>query len=138
MNTYGKIIFLIVLTALAGCGSSVNRNVPAIIGVWEGIDPNGAKMTFTFRPNNTVSLVIVGKETINCTGKYIIKTSKNPMWIDLYEFDHESLKGGAFRGLIAFENENFLRLEGSFGNKKRARGRPSSFSDSSYKLSRVQ
>lgn len=136
MKNYACAIVLITVMMLAGCGSAVNRDKSAFIGAWEGFDPNGAKTTVTFMSGDMVSILSAGDREIHVNGSYRINSSEDPMWLDMFEFDHEELEDMVFKGIISLENVNRIMIEGHFSNENDSRERPASFSGSALTFDR--
>src|SRR5262249_5542223 len=120
----------------AAAGESAH---PSIVGKWVGRAANGDKITYLFKPDNTV-LWSVDTEDFpgRVSARYVIDYPTQPVHLDVFEFGFPSLAEFIFLGILEFDGPTRFKL---FGTPEKFSGdakRPRAFTPEAIVFSKVE
>ena len=92
---------------------SPSEGTPSLIGKWVGHAPNGDKITYVFKPDDTVLWTVEATDFPGAvSAKYTVDYSTKPIHIDIFDFGLSALKDYILLGVIEFDSASRLRLYG--------------------------
>ena len=125
---------IICLVVVVGCG----KKSPSIVGKWIGEAPNGDKITYEFKQDNTVLWTVHAKDSPgSVSAKYVVDYSTNPVNLDIFEFNLLALNEFIFLGIVEFHGDNKMLLYGEPSEYNKG-SRPTGFSDDAIEFSRSE
>lgn len=120
-------------SVLAGDNSNFN-----LVGKWFAEAHNGDKITYIFKKDGDVDWIVDAKASQGgiIKAKYKIDTSKDPITVDMFDFDLEQLKQFKFLGIISVKDKDTILMEGKPSPKTSSSHRPKEFSSQALEFKR--
>ena len=89
-------------------------------GDWTGVGPDGAKVSFSFKPNNTLLWVVEDPgTTVSTRAKYRLNTIVIPHAIEIFDIQDGAARGEALRGIFELQSDGRLKLDASIGYREK-------------------
>jgi hypothetical protein len=110
----------------------------SLVGKWVGKAPNGDKITYVFKEDDTVIWTVdTANNPGSITAKYTVDYTTTPIHIDIFEFSFPSLKGYTFLGVLEFDGTSSFRLKGEPRKQGLGAKRPERLGDDAILFSKV-
>ena len=142
MNKHVTILSFIIVSIFVSfvlSSPAQSQSSPDIVGTWMGYDQTDWPVMLIFKKDMTLRVML---REFTWDTPYVIDNSKNPVSIDIDDFESEEITGvnqrdyrlpeTRFLGIVSFsDNGNTMMLEGYDG-----KGRPEKFSEKAIRLTR--
>ena len=100
-----------------------------ILGKWIAQAPNGDRITYNFRNDDTVFWTVNAESSPGTvSAKYVIDLTSSPIHLDIFDFGLPMLRDAILLGILEFESSNRFRFFGHPQRLNRDTRRPTTFS----------
>jgi len=83
-----------------------------LLGDWSGPAPGDAKVSFSFKEDNTLLWVVEEPNSaISTTAKYRVDTTVTPHVVELFDFEEGEFKGHTLRGFLELQSDGRLKVD---------------------------
>ena len=110
----------------------------ALVGEWMGNAPDGSKVSFSFKDDNTVLWVAEDLKSgivLSTRAKYRTDASKTPNAVEVFDVEQGDLKGETMRGIYELQTDDHLKFDMSIGQNEHP---DAGFTDGSIVLERAK
>jgi TPR repeat len=81
-------------------------------GDWTGAAPGGAKISFSFKDDNTLLWVVEEETSVkSVSAKFRVDTTVTPHVVEFFDFDSGEMKGHTLYGLFEIQSDGRLKID---------------------------